>query len=42
MDPKKLSIDVDNNFSPSYIITPDKMNVVRSLKHDCKNRLLFG
>ena len=36
MDPKKLSIDVDNNFNPTYIITPDKLNVVRSLKSDCK------
>ena len=37
MDPKKLSIDIDNNFEPTYIITPDKMNVVRNLKYDCKN-----
>ena len=36
MDPKKLSIDIDNNFNPTYIITPDKLNVVRGLKSDCK------
>ena len=42
MDPKKLSIDIDNNFNPTYIITPDKLNVVRVLKVTVKVLILFG
>ena len=42
MDPKKLSIDIDNNFTPTYVITPDKINVVRSLKVIVKEQTLYG
>jgi len=32
LDKKTLSIDVDNNFTPFYIISPDKSKVVKELK----------
>ena len=35
MDPKCLSIDVNNNFKPTYLVTPDKKSVVSNLKRDC-------
>jgi DNA topoisomerase-1 len=31
LDPKNLSIDVDNNFEPYYIVNPDKKKVVANL-----------
>ena len=38
MDPKCLSIDVDNDFKPTYLVTPDKKSVVTNLKRDCANK----
>jgi DNA topoisomerase-1 len=34
LDKKTLSIDVENNFTPYYIISPDKIKVVNDLKHE--------
>ena len=33
LEKKELGIDVDNNFEPNYIVSPDKKNVVYELKH---------
>uniref|UniRef100_A0A6C0HW68 DNA topoisomerase n=1 Tax=viral metagenome TaxID=1070528 RepID=A0A6C0HW68_9ZZZZ len=38
LDPKNLSIDIDNNFKPHYVINDDKKKVVTTLlyyKHKC-------
>jgi DNA topoisomerase I len=43
LDPKTLSIDVENNFKPNYIIVPSKRQTVRDLKsvaEDCKEVIL--
>ena len=32
MDPKCLSIDVNNNFKPTYLVTPDKKSVWKELQ----------
>ena len=43
LDPKNLSIDVNNNFKPEYIIIPNKKKVVRDLKaavKSCKEVIL--
>ena len=32
LDPKKMSIDIENNFKPSYITYPDKSSVINRLK----------
>ena len=32
LDKKTLSIDVQNNFKPLYIVSPDKSKVVKELK----------
>lgn len=43
LDPKSLSIDVDNNFMPSYKIIPGKEKTVKelkALKKDCKKVIL--
>ena len=43
LDPKTLSIDVDNNFKPNYIIVPSKRQTVRELQSiaaDCKEVIL--
>ena len=32
LDKKTMSIDIENNFKPNYIISPDKKNVVKDLK----------
>ena len=32
LDPKKLSIDVNDNFKPTYIIDASKAGLVRALK----------
>lgn len=37
LDKKTLSIDVQNNFKPYYIITPDKLKVVKELKEIAKS-----
>ena len=34
LDPKTLSIDVNNNYEPHYIIPPDKMKVVQNLRYN--------
>jgi DNA topoisomerase-1 len=43
LDSKTLSIDVDNNFKPNYIVIPDKRRVVKDLKDiasSCKEVIL--
>jgi DNA topoisomerase-1 len=43
LDKSTLSIDVENNFKPLYIVTPEKTKVVRELKalaKDCKEVVL--
>ncbi len=37
LDPKQLSIDVENNFEPNYIISPDKKKTVTNLQHHKSN-----
>ena len=32
LDKKTLSIEVENNFKPNYIITPDKTKIVKELR----------
>lgn len=32
LDPNNLSIDVNNNFKPTYIVSPDKSKIVHELK----------
>lgn len=34
LDPKTLSIDINNNFEPHYIIPPDKARVVQNLRYN--------
>lgn len=34
---KKLAVDVENNFEPSYEIMPDKHNIVKELKEKASN-----
>ena len=36
INPKGLCIDVENDFKPEYIVTPDKIAVVSQLKHFIK------
>jgi len=43
LDKKTLSIDVENNFKPFYIVSPDKSKVVKELKdlaRECKDVIL--
>ena len=43
LDKSTLSVDVDNNFTPNYVITQDKKKVVKelqSLAKDCKDVIL--
>ena len=35
---KKLSIDVDNNFKPTYKVTSDKKDVVKMLKESSSGK----
>ena len=37
LDPKNLSIDVNNNYKPNYIIIDGKSKVIRDLKYFTKN-----
>jgi len=37
LDKKTLSIDVDNNFKPNYIVTPEKTKVVKELRDLAKS-----
>lgn len=37
LDPKKMSIEIENNFNPIYIINPDKMKVVKDIKSQFSN-----
>jgi DNA topoisomerase-1 len=34
LDPKTLSIDVNNNYEPHYVIPPEKMKVVQNLRYN--------
>ena len=34
LDPKTLSIDIANNFTPNYMITQDKLKVVQNLRYN--------
>jgi DNA topoisomerase-1 len=43
LDKKTMSIDIDNNFTPNYITSPDKLKVVKELKDlasKCKEVIL--
>lgn len=43
LDPKTLSIDIENNYKPNYIISEGKHKVVKELKevaNDCKSVIL--
>ena len=43
LDKKNMSIDIENNFKPNYIISPDKTKVVKELKDlasKCKEVIL--
>lgn len=43
LDKSTLSVDVDNNFKPNYVVTPDKKKVVKELQalaKDCKDVIL--
>ena len=42
LDRKKLSIDVNDNFKPTYIITNTKKNVISALKEETKKCLNSG
>ena len=35
LDQKSLSIDIERNFEPSYIVAPDKQKTVRSIQNYC-------
>ncbi len=37
LEKKDLGVDIDNNFSPRYIVPPDKKKIVSELKKDIKN-----
>ena len=34
LDPKTMSIDINNNFEPMYVIPPDKSKVVQNLRYN--------
>lgn len=36
LDPKNMSIEIENNFKPIYVINQDKVNVVKDLKSTAK------
>ena len=38
LEKKKLSIDVDNNFKPTYKIMSDKKEIVKMLKENSKGK----
>ena len=38
LEKKKLSIDVDNNFRPTYKVTSDKKDVVKMLKENAQGK----
>ena len=38
LEKKKLSIDVDNDFKPTYKVTSDKRDVVKQLKNYSKGK----
>ncbi len=43
LDKSTLSVDIENNFKPNYIVTPDKKKVVKELQglaKDCKEVIL--
>lgn len=44
LDPKNMSIDVENNFEPQYIINSDKIKVVKDLQNAAKkaDRILIA
>jgi len=37
LDPKSMSIDIKNNFTPNYMVNSDKKQVVANLKNAAKN-----
>ena len=37
LDPKCLSIEVDNDFSPQYVLTSSKLHIINKLKNAVKN-----
>ena len=41
LEKKKLSIDVDNNFQPTYKVTADKKDVVKMLKENANGKTVI-
>ena len=41
LEKKKLSIDVDNNFQPTYKVTSDKKDVVKMLKENAQGKTVI-
>jgi len=41
LEKKSLSIDVDNDFKPSYVVNPDKKKVVAGLKDAVKGKTVY-
>ena len=41
LEKKKLSIDVDNNFKPTYKVLSDKKEIVKMLKSNAKNKTVI-
>ena len=37
LNPKGISVDIENNFKPNYEVTKDKKKVVSELRNTCKN-----
>ena len=37
LDPKNMSIEIENNFKPIYINSPDKKKIISQLKQESKN-----
>ena len=37
LDQKSLSIDIERNFEPSYVVAPDKQKTVRSIQNYAKS-----
>lgn len=35
LDPKNMSVDIENNFEPTYIPNFDKLNIIKQLKYAC-------
>lgn len=41
LDSKSLSIDIANNFKPTYVINPDKKKVISNIKNNIKDKIVL-